>query len=57
MDVKLDELNNELDSNDLGNLLQCLNTLGISNITPGNAQWYADALRRDVNAKREVRLR
>ena len=55
MDVKLEKLNHELDTeDDAGNVLQCLNALGLSNVSPGNASWYLNELKNDVTAKRQV---
>ena len=55
VDVKLEKLNEELETESCEQLLQKLNELGIANVSEENLEWYIAELKKEISKKREVR--
>ena len=56
MDVKLENLDKELGTDNCEQLLQRLKDLSISNVSTENIDWYAAELKKEIQSKREVRI-
>jgi len=55
VEVKLENLDKELETESCDQLLKRLNDLSISNVSPENVEWYAAELKKEIHSKREVK--